>query len=259
MILDQIVADKKKRLLEHKKKINDCDMKAMALNSNRTTISFYSALKKEGLSIIGEFKNASPSTGIFNNTIDFTERIEQYNDSVDAISCLTEEDYFNGSIEYLKEIRKISNLPILRKDFIIEEYQIYEAKVIGADAILLIVAILDDEKLDRFYQLAMKLNLDVLVEVHDEEEMRRALHLDAKIIGVNNRNLKDFTISLEVTKRLQKLLPEGKVFISESGITTGEDILFLKDCNIDGVLIGKALMESEVPKETSKKWKKYFN
>ena len=153
MILDDIVAAKKKRLVRHKENVSEQDMKNLALNEKRVPISFYNALRKQGLSIIGEFKKASPSHGKMNNKIELTDRIDQYNNAVDAISCLTEEDYFLGNTDYLKQIRKITNLPIIRKDFIIDEYQVYEAKVIGADAILLIAAILDDEKFKELYDL----------------------------------------------------------------------------------------------------------
>lgn len=180
MILDDIVADKRGRLLEHKQKISAGDMKKLADQCDRKSISFYEALAKEGLSIIGEFKKASPSMGVIDGKIDLLDRIDQYNKSVDAISVLTEEDHFNGSAEYLKKVRSISNLPIIRKDFIIEEYQVYEAKVIGADCILLIAAILDDTKMRALYQLAYSLGMDVLLEVHDETEMDRALNLNAK-------------------------------------------------------------------------------
>lgn len=258
MILDEIVKDKRKRLVEHKSRISEDEMKSMALSSDRVSNSFYKALAKEGLSIIGEFKKASPSMGVINNKIELTDRIDQYNQSVDAISCLTEEDHFHGSVAYLKEIRKISDLPILRKDFIIDEYQIYEAKVIGADAILLIAAILKDEEMLRCYQLAQELGMDVLVEVHDEEEMERALRLDAKIIGVNNRNLKDFTVSLETTKRLKKMVPEEIIFVSESGVSGDSDIEFLRDCGVNALLIGRAFMESDNPMMLANNWKSIF-
>lgn len=262
MILDDIVVDKRKRLVEHKAKIDEVTMKRLALESKRRSISFYDALAKEGLSIIGEFKKASPSMGIITNKLDLTERIAQYNQAVDAISCLTEEDHFHGNAEYLKEIRKISPLPILRKDFIIDAYQIYEAKVIGADAILLIVAILTQEELQYFYHLAYELGLEVLLEVHDENELLRAMELKAKIIGVNNRNLKDFTIDLNTTKTLVEILhrkarEEGyhPIFVSESGVTKAADIAFLKQCQADALLIGRAFMESENPIALAKEWK----
>jgi indole-3-glycerol phosphate synthase len=259
MILDDIVADKKKRLQESKRKVSEDEMRLLGASSDRKSISFYDALAKPGLSIIGEFKKASPSMGIIQSKIELTDRIDQYNEAVDAISCLTEEDHFNGNIEYLKKIRGMSQLPILRKDFIIDEYQIYEAKLIGADAVLLIAAILDDETMKRFYDLAYRLGMDVLLEVHDEEEMKRALDMKAKIIGVNNRNLKDFTISLETTKRLSKLVDSEVVFVSESGVTTEEDITFLKNCNVNALLIGRAFMEAENPKELATNWKQIFN
>ena len=231
MILDEIVKDKRKRLIEQKANISEMEMKELALQCERKSISFYEALNKEGLSIIGEFKKASPSLGKIQSKVKLEDRIDQYNQSVDAISCLTEEDHFHGSADYLKEIRKISPLPILRKDFIIEKYQIYEAKLIGADAILLIAAILDDEQLKSFYDLAYTLGMDVLLEVHNEEEMQRAIDLGAKIIGVNNRDLRDFTISLETTRRLiqylvSKTSGHRPLFVSESGVTSKEDIEF---------------------------------
>ncbi len=258
MILDEIVKAKKKRLPEHKAKISEAKMKELALASTRTPVSFYDALAKPGLSIIGEFKQASPSAGKIKNELPLAERIAHYNESVDAISCLTEEDHFKGDIGYLKAIRELSQLPIIRKDFIIEEYQIYEAKVIGADAILLITAILTDEELKHFYELAGSLGLDVLVEVHDEEEMRRALQIGPQIIGVNNRNLKDFTISLETTRRLRPMAGEDVVFVSESGIREDEHIAYLKKSGVDAFLIGQSLMEADSPKALAKNWKDIY-
>lgn len=255
MILDDIVADKKKRLPEHKKRVGEEEMKQLALASDRIGISFYEALKKPGLSIIGEFKKASPSMGEIGETIPLEKRIEEYNQSVDAISCLTEEDHFHGNADYFSEIRGISPLPMIRKDFIIDEYQIYEAKVIGADCILLIAAILDDSELKSFYQLARSLSLDVLVETHDEKEMERALRLSPRIVGVNNRNLKDFSISLMQTKRLRPMVPDGTVFVSESGVAKDEDIAFLKECKVDALLIGRAFMESDNPMALATRWK----
>lgn len=255
MILDVIVEDKKRRLPEQKKKISETAMRSLAENYQGERHSFLEALTKEGISIIGEFKKASPSLGEIKSKINLMDRIEEYNESVDAISCLTEEDHFNGSVEYLKEIRKNSLLPILRKDFMIEPYQIYEAKAIGADAVLLIAAILDDVQLRDFYQLSGELGLDVLVETHDEAEVERALKTDAKIIGVNNRDLKDFSIRLETTKRLSQYIPREKVFVAESGILTDRDVAFLKQCRVDAFLIGRALMEAEHPKLVAERWK----
>lgn len=264
MILDDIVADKERRLLEHKKILNEDYMKKTALNSKRKSYSFYEALSKEGLSIIGEFKKASPSMGVISNRLDIADRIKKYNLSVDAISCLTEEDHFNGNIEYFKKIREISSLPMIRKDFIIDEYQIYEAKVIGADAVLLIAAILEDDEMKKLYELAYSLGMDVLLEVHDEKEMERALRLNARIIGINNRNLKDFSIQLDTTKRLSEYMKNNikhtrPVLVSESGVTKTEDINFLKMCNIDALLIGRAFMESDMPELLAAEWKKEYD
>jgi indole-3-glycerol phosphate synthase len=258
MILDQIVEDKKIRLPEHKARVSEQEMRALAEEKRNVQFAehtFYENLKKSGISIIGEFKKASPSLGSITSKIDLMERIEDYNASVDAISCLTEEDHFHGNVDYLRQIREKSPLPILRKDFMIEEYQFYEAKVIGADAVLLITAILDDVQMHDFYQLARELNLDVLVETHDEKEVERALKIDPRIIGVNNRNLKDFSISLENTKRLRRYVPQDKVFIAESGIMGDADVAFLKEVGVDGFLIGRAFMESENPRALASRWK----
>ncbi len=255
MILDRIVEDKKKRLLEHKQRMPENKMRRLAEFYEGERHSFEEALRKDGISIIGEFKKASPSLGEIKSKINLNDRIEEYNASVDAISCLTEEDHFGGSVEYLKQIRGISPLPILRKDFMIEPYQFYEARAIGADAVLLIAAILDDVQLKDFYQLSAELGLDALVEVHDEAEMERALKLDARIIGVNNRNLKDFSIELATTKRLGGMVPQEKILVAESGVVSDDDVRFLKECGVDAFLIGRAFMEAEHPKEVAARWK----
>ena len=258
MILDEIVRDKKKRLEEDKAKASLEQVKEQALACTRPTAGFYEAMAKDGLSIIGEFKKASPSLGVIANPISLPERIAAYSELVDAISCLTEQDHFHGSAEYLKEIREMTTLPILRKDFTIDPYQIYEARIIGADAILLIAAILNDEQLKEYRELAESLQLDALVEVHDEEEMQRAIGSGAKILGVNNRNLKDFTIDLHNTGRLAPMVPEGCLLIAESGILGDEDVRYLKETGANGFLIGRALMESENPKQVALHWKRVY-
>lgn len=255
MILDDIVKAKKIRLEEQIKQVGLEDMKRAAIRSNRKSICFYDALKKKGLSIIGEFKRSSPSHGKMASKVDLIERIDCYNEAVDAISCLTEEDYFNGSVDYLKQIRTMTNLPIIRKDFIFTEYQVYEAKVIGADAILLIAAILDDMEFKKLYDLAYQLGLDVLCEVHDEAEMNRMLQLDVKIIGINNRNLKTFEVTLDTTKKLAEMVKDT-ILVSESGVSTDEDIKILNQSHVDALLIGTALMEADDPKELALRWKK---
>lgn len=262
MILDEIVADKKTQLIRDKaaKDLNVVRSEAeeMLRQGPVADNSFSHNLRQEGLSIIGEFKNASPSLGNIKSRISLEERIEDYNASVECISCLTEEAHFKGNVGYFEKIRKITKLPMIRKDFMIDEYQFYEARAIQADAVLLIATILDDVQLHDFYQLAGELKLDALVEVHDEQEMERALKLDADIIGVNNRNLKDFTISLERTRELGRMVPKDKIFVAESGIVTDEDVAYLESCRVDGFLIGRALMEHDDPKALSLHWKEIF-
>ncbi len=255
MILDAIVADKKIRVAASKEAISPAEMEKQAYACTRPVISFYQALAKNGFSLIGEFKRQSPSHGKMDNPLSLEERISQYNDSVDAISCLTEEDHFLGNIDYFRQIRDMSPLPMLRKDFIFDPYQIWEARTIGADAVLLIAAILSDEELKALYDLAYALGLDVLLEVHDETEMKRAIALGAKIIGINNRNLQDFSIDLHTTKKLAAMRPTGTVLISESGVSTEDDVKFLKGCGVDGLLAGTILMENAEPKALAHAWK----
>ncbi len=259
MILDQIVEDKKIRLVEHKAKISPEEMRRNAEAYEGPAPNFYKALEKPGISIIGECKKASPSLGKIESRIDIAERIEEYNDAVDAISCLTEEDHFLGKAEDLVEIRSRTPLPILRKDFMIDPYQFYEAKAIGANAILLIAAILDDAQLKDFYQLAAELGLAALFEAHNETEMDRVLNCGAEICGVNNRDLTNFTIRLETTKTLSAMVPEDRVFVAESGIVSDEDIEFLAECKVDALLIGRAFMESENPRNLALHWKEIYD
>ncbi|MBQ7564937.1 MAG: indole-3-glycerol phosphate synthase TrpC [Lachnospiraceae bacterium] len=259
MILEDIVRDKKIRLGEHKAKTPLKELRRAAEevkgSDSRPKDLFYNAMATPGISIIGEFKKASPSLGVIEVKLELMDRIEEYNASVDAISCLTEEDHFHGNIDYLKQIRSKSPLPILRKDFMIDEYQFYEAKAIGADAVLLITAILDDTQMKDFYQLSGDLGLGVLVETHDEYEIERALKIDPRIIGINNRNLKDFSIDLKNTGRLKPYIPAGKLCIAESGIMGDEDVKYLKEIGADGFLIGRAFMESADPAALAKHWK----
>ena len=262
MILDEIVSDKREQLIRDKKRLSIEAVRRAAeahLRQPQTIeATFFENLSKEGLSIIGEFKNASPSLGSITSQISLEERMERYSSSMDAVSCLTEEVHFKGNIEYFERVRELTSLPMLRKDFMIDEYQFYEAKAIDADAVLLIAAILDDAQMKAYYQLARELQLDALVEVHDEAEMERALKLDARIIGINNRNLKDFTISLERTKLLAQMIPQGKIRIAESGIVTDADVAYLAACKVDGFLIGRAFMEHKNPAELARHWKQIF-
>lgn len=206
---------------------------------------FRDALKKDGMSFICEVKKASPSKGLIAEDFPYVEIAKQYEQAgASAISILTEPEYFLGKDEYLKEIKKNVSIPLLRKDFTIDEYQIYEAKVIGADAVLLICALLDDETLLRFSNIAKDLGLSALIETHDEEEVKRALKIQPGIIGVNNRDLKTFTVDIHNSTRLRKLVPQEIAFVSESGIKTSEDIKELRENHTDAVLIGETLMRS---------------
>ncbi|HKL42617.1 MAG TPA: indole-3-glycerol phosphate synthase TrpC [Clostridia bacterium] len=244
MILDEIIQRKELRL-----KNNEYILEKTEFSSS----SFYNQLKKEGLSIIGELKKASPSKGIIDNSFDYLSILELYNESVDGVSVLTEEDYFLGSKEYLVQVKSKTNLPVLRKDFIINKKQILESHYLGADAILLIVSILTDEALKSFYDYAISLNLDVIVEVHDAFEVESALKLNPKIIGINNRNLKNFSIDLGTTRRLKKMIPDNILVISESGIKSKEDIKAIG--NVNGVLIGESFMRSKEKKLLAKELK----
>lgn len=206
---------------------------------------FYNALAKDGMSFICEVKKASPSKGLIKKDFNYLEIAKEYEkNGASAISCLTEPEFFLGKDEYLTNLKKEINIPILRKDFIFSDYQIYEAKAIGADAILLICSILNDQLLNEFIELAHKLKLGVLVEAHDEEEIARAIKCNAKVIGVNNRNLKDFTVNINNSIKLRSLVPSDVLFVSESGIRTRDDIKDLEVNNVDAVLIGETLMKS---------------
>lgn len=207
---------------------------------------FEAALKDKPIAIISEVKRASPSKGLIAEDFDYVAIAKEYEDAgVSAISVLTEPYFFKGSNEILREIARNVKTPILRKDFTISPYMIYEAKLIGASAILLIVSILDDNQLKDYLKLADELGLSSIVETHDEKEIERALNAGARIIGVNNRNLKDFTVDINNSVNLRKNVPEDIIFISESGIKTPEDVGILKENNVDGVLIGETLMRSD--------------
>ena len=214
-------------------------------------MDFKAALKADGISIISEVKKASPSRGIISEDFRPTEQAKAYEEAgADAISCLTEEHFFKGADKYLADIRASVNLPILRKDFIFDEYQIYEAKVLGADAVLRIAAILSEEELIKLSRLAASLGLFCLTEVHNEEELQKVVRCKCDIIGINNRDLKTFHVDLNTTKRLAKLVPYDAVLVSESGMKNGNDIKEVKEYGADAVLIGETLMRSGDIKNT---------
>lgn len=247
MILDDITQAVAKRLVEDKQVVSVEEMKARAIRApQKVGFPFLKNLQKPGMSFICEVKKASPSKGLIAPDFPYVEIAKEYEQAgAAAISVLTERDYFQGSPKYLQDIAHTVMTPVLRKDFIMDDYQVYEARAIGAAAILLICAILDDNQLRHFLQLARELGLSALVEAHDEDEVRRALAVGAKIIGVNNRNLKDFTVSLENSFRLRPLVPPDVVFVAESGIKTAADVGALYKHGVDAVLIGETFMRSD--------------
>lgn len=207
---------------------------------------FKENLAKEGMNFICEVKKASPSKGLIAADFPYLQIAKDYLAAgASAISVLTEPEYFLGKDEYLREITEEVCIPVIRKDFTIDEYQIYEAKLLGASAVLLICSLLDDANLKKFLDVAHSVGLSALVETHDEEEVKRALNAGAGIIGVNNRDLKTFTVDVNNSIRLRKLVPANIVFVSESGIKTKEDIASLRENNVNAVLIGETLMRCE--------------
>ncbi|MBZ4644791.1 MAG: indole-3-glycerol phosphate synthase [Petroclostridium sp.] len=247
MILDKIVAHKLKQIEREKRMVTIDELKEKLKNSNiPDTKDFYKALNKpDGISMIAEVKKASPSKGIICHDFEPVKIAHTYfQNNVEAISVLTESEFFMGSDEYLARIRQNVPIPLLRKDFIIDCWQVYQSRMLGADAILLIVSILDDEKLKKFQIIANILGMQCLVEVHDEREVERALQCGAKIIGINNRNLKTFETSLSTTERLIKLIPKDILVVSESGIKDYNDMNTLRQLGVSAVLIGETLVKS---------------
>ncbi len=252
MILDKIVEQKRIQLAGEKKQISVEGWKQrLARPGLHKTIDFFSAIKrKDEISIIAEVKKASPSKGVIKEDFNALEIAKEYSSSnVKAISVLTEKNFFLGDDDYLVKIRQNVPLPLLRKDFIIDLWQVYQARYIGADAILLIAAILSDDELTKFQVVANILGMQCIVEVHDREEVRRALDSGAKIIGINNRNLKTFEVDIKTTGSLMNYIPHDKAVVSESGIKTAQDMKYLKDLGADAVLIGETFMRAGSIKE----------
>ena len=246
MILETIAEATRKRVAAEKEKCSLAEMKEKATAMNPDTgFPFEQALKKPGMSFICEVKKASPSKGIIAEDFPYLEIAKEYEAAgASAISCLTEPEYFKGDKRYLKKIAETVSIPVLRKDFTVDPYMIYEAKVLGATAVLLICALLPEETLKEYLETAHSLGLSALVEAHDEAEVAQAMRAGARIIGVNNRNLKDFTVDIHNSERLRELVPENIVFVSESGIKTPEDVGRLYQNKTDAVLIGETLMRS---------------
>ena len=242
-ILQKIVANTRASLAHKKVELPLEKIQSSLENLKLPRGKFKDHISSKDEAIIAEIKKASPSAGVIKEDFDPTKIAMEYESfGASALSILTEEDFFMGSVEYLKEVKKITSLPILRKDFMIDEYQIYESKLIGADCILLIASILTDQEIEDFINIAKKLELDYLIEVHDENELKRVEHFEDALIGVNNRNLETFEVDLNNSVRLRNTFKQKNIFIAESGIKSREDMNYLKMNNIKVFLIGESLM-----------------
>ena len=245
-ILEEIVAKTKSKLEEKKQGLSLEELSSKIDFENLKETNFKKSLQNKAEAIIAEIKKASPSAGIISDNFDPVLKSKEYESfGASALSILTEEDYFLGNIQYLKDVKATTSLPILRKDFIVDEYQIYESKLIGADCILLIASILNDEELKNFSETADRLKLDYIIEVHDEEELQRVQHFSNAIIGVNNRNLKTFDVDINNSVELKKIFEGENIFIAESGIKSKKDIEYLQQHNINVFLIGESLMKGD--------------
>lgn len=247
-ILDEIAAKTRDRVSEQKKNICAADIRrqAEALAAQDTkNFPFEQALRTEDVAFICEVKKASPSKGVIAEDFPYLDIAKAYEAAgASAISCLTEPYYFQGSSKYLREIAGAVSIPVLRKDFTVDEYMIYEAKVLGASAVLLICSILPEAELKSYRELADSLGLSALVEAHSDEEIAMALRCGARVLGVNNRNLKDFSVDITNSARLRALVPEDVIYVSESGVQNAEDIRILRENGTDAVLIGELLMRA---------------
>ena len=244
-ILDQLAGYARVRTEQAKRKTPLEAVRRQALALPRGEFPFEQALKKTGVSLICECKKASPSKGLIARDFPYLQIAEEYEKAgADCISVLTEPKWFLGSDAYLKEIAGSVSIPCLRKDFTVDEYMIYEAKVLGASAVLLICSILDEKQLSEYISICDGLGLSALVEAHDEREINMALRAGARIIGVNNRNLKDFSVDTDTSRRLRAMIPHSVLFVSESGIGSVRDAAKLREIGADAVLIGEMLMRS---------------
>ena len=245
-ILNDIVKNTQEKLIEKKANMPLEEIKSQLKNLELPRGVFKENLINKDQAIIAEIKKASPSAGIISENFNPIEKAKEYEAfGASALSILTEEDFFQGSNQFLMDVKAITKLPIIRKDFMIDEYQIYEAKLMGADCILLIVSVLSDDEITQFTDLAETLELDYLIEVHDEDELRRVEHFENAMIGVNNRNLKTFEVDLSNSINLKKLFKGDNLFIAESGIKNQDDIDELKNHDIHAFLIGESLMKGD--------------
>lgn len=246
MILDKIAASTKIRVEKLKQETPFALVKSEALKlTNKNPFAFEKVIKNGELTFICEIKKASPSKGLISENFPYIDIAREYEAAgAGAISVLTEPEFFLGSDQYLKEVKKEVRIPVLRKDFTVDSYQIYEAASIGADCVLLICALLDTDTLKEYIKIADTLGLSCLVEAHDEEEVNSAIEAGSRIIGVNNRNLKTFEVDIKNSVRLRKLVPQNISFVSESGIRNAQDISVLREVGANAVLIGETLMRS---------------
>jgi indole-3-glycerol phosphate synthase len=244
-LLKEIVAKKKERIILSKQALPQEELLAKMPGLPEPRPFLAAINKPRTISLIAEIKKASPSKGVIRENFNVQEIAKIYQTAgVQAISVLTEEDYFQGSLSYLQEVKNLTSVPVLRKDFILEPYQVYEARYFGADAILLIADLLTREKIIELMALATNLGMACLVEVHSEKELKKVLNLKVPSIGINNRNLHTLEVDLKTTERLFTLIPKDKVVVVESGIKTSQDVLFLKILGVSAVLIGEALLEA---------------
>lgn len=260
-ILDEIAEKTRQRIAERKRRIPLEEIRREAEGMELDTgFPFEQALKRKGMAFICEVKKASPSKGVIAAEFPYLQIAREYEQAgASAISCLTEPFYFQGRDAYLQEIAAHVSVPVLRKDFTVDPYMIYEAKILGAAAVLLICALLTDEQLKEYLIITKKLGLSALVEVHTEEEVKRALKSGAEIIGVNNRNLKTFQVDITTSKRLRNMVPDDYIFVSESGIRNERDLEELYENGTDAVLIGEMLMRASDKKMTLQGLKRKFN
>jgi len=250
-ILEKIAESTRIRVEKAKLEVPLEKLKSQALEMNcKTCFPFEKALKKKGLSFICECKKASPSKGIIAESFPYREIAKEYEAAgADAISVLTEPEWFLGKNEYLKEISADVKIPCLRKDFTIDEYMLYEAKLLGASAVLLICSLLDEKAIAGYISICNVLGLSALVEAHNEFEIAMAVNARARIIGVNNRNLSDFSVDIENSQKLRSLVPNDILFVAESGIHSQKEVQLLREAGVDAVLIGEALMREKNKKE----------
>lgn len=244
-ILEQIAEHAKTRVNQAKQIKSLEDVKAEALGREKGDFEFEKALRKDDIAFICECKKASPSKGIIAEEFDYLQIAKDYEAAgADCISVLTEPKWFLGKDDYLKNIVNTVDIPVIRKDFVVDEYMIYEAKILGAKAVLLIVAILTEQQLGEYIRICDNLGLTALVEAHDETEIMKAIKAGARVIGVNNRNLKDFSVDTKNSTKLRNLIPDDVLFVSESGIKEASDIKNLREAGVNAVLIGETLMRA---------------